>query len=204
MRKLKKGFILTVAALVLIAGFFVAGGIVFKGDFKLFGRKTTISGDVIKQQISEISELAVLRFHYTDAGKFDDPITLKEWKVPLTTKYFILMFSGEIKLGIDFKDIVVAVNEVNREIEIALPPVRIISHAVDENSKDTLAESKNILNQIKTEDVNTYLKERIKYVEENYITEALLTEAAEIAKRQIGAFVGNFAGVKGEYTVVFV
>jgi len=37
---------------VLAAGLFVAGGIVLKGDFKLLGRKTTISGEVIKQQIS--------------------------------------------------------------------------------------------------------------------------------------------------------
>jgi len=199
MKKLKRGLILTVVILILLAGAFAAG------YFMMGGPKPgpTISGDVIKQQLSEISELSVLRYHYTDAGKFEDPVMLKKWKVPLSTKSFILLFSGDIKLGVDFKAIGVAVDDASKEIKITLPPVRILSHAVDESSVQSLDASKNVLNPIQPGDVTAFLAERKKYVEANYITRALKEEAAESAKKQIAAFVGNFAGVKDEYTVVF-
>jgi len=55
MKKLKKWPILTVVMLLILAGAFAAG------YFMMGGAKPgpTISGDVIKQQISEISELSV-------------------------------------------------------------------------------------------------------------------------------------------------
>jgi len=199
MGKLKGKLIVAGLVLVLLIGAFAAGYFIMGGSKS--GR--IISGDVIKQEISEISELAVLRFYYTDAGKFEDTIMLKKWKVPLTTKSFILLYSGEVKLGVEFKDIDVAVNNASKEIKITLPPVKVLSHAIDESTAEPLDASKNIINQIQPGDFLDFLKERKKYVEANYITEALLKEAEETAKKQIGTFVGNFAGVKDEYTVVF-
>ena len=198
---MKKGFILTVLMLVLVAGAFAAGHLL-KGD-SISG--PTITGDVIKQEISEISELAVLRFFYTDAGKYEDPIKFKERKIPLTTKYFIVSFSGEIKLGIkglaDIPDPLV--DGESKEIVITLPPIEILNHTPDMSSVQTLAESNNLFNRIKPNDITDYLLERQRFVEETYVTEALRKEAEENLKRQIRSIVGNLAGVKDEFTVVF-
>ena len=202
MKKLKKWFILSVVALVLVAGVFLAGGLVMRGGLS-FGRKTTISGDLLKQEIAEISELAVLRCHYANVGKFEDQLMLRQWKVPLTTKSIIFTYNGEIKLGIDFNHIDVDIDHAGKEITITLPPVRILSHAIDENSIEPYDQSKNIFNQFLIEDYKALIVDQKKAAEKKIITDALMKEAAEIAKKQIGSFVGNFAGVKDEYTVVF-
>lgn len=203
MGKLKKGFVLVVVVLVLAVVAFVAGGFVLKGDFKLFSHKTTITGDILKQEITEISELAVLRCYYSNVGTFEDQVKLKDWKVPLTTKGLIFTYSGEIKLGIEFKDIDIAVNEENKEIVITLPPIKMLSHAIDEKSIKPYDQKKNIFNQFMMEDYKVLMVGEKELAEKKMITAALKKEAAETAKRQIGTFIGNFAGVKDEYTVVF-
>ena len=200
MAKLKIRLIIAGLVLVLIAGAFVAGGFILKRGAP---PKPTISGTIIKDAIAEISELAVLRYHYTDMGKFEDPMMIKDWVIPLTTKSFVISYNGEIKLGLIFKDIEVDVNNLSKEIKITLPPVRVLSHTIDENSVQVWDQTKNIFNPIQIGDFMAFVMERKEIVEDFRVDEKLRNEAQESARKQIEAFVGNFAGVKDEYTVVF-
>lgn len=180
-------------------GFALRGSVLFsKPDEPL------ITGSVIAQEIAEISELAVLRYHYTDAAKFEDFVMLNKWKVPFSKKGFILKFSGDIKLGIDVKHIQVDVDEEIKEITITLPPVKILSHVIDEHSVESWDETKNIFNQLEIGDYIAFQIDQKNSIEGSDTVEGLKEEAMEIAGNQIGALVQSFAGVKGEYTVVVV
>ena len=201
MGKLKKGLILTVVVLVLLAGAFV-GGFILKGSPEpQEPPKPTISGNIIQQEISEISELAVLHYRYTNVGKFEDHANIKTWKVPLSSKSFILSYSGDIKLGIDLKAVEVSVDEESSEVLLTLPPVKILSHAIDESSIEVWDQTKNIFNQIKIEEYAEFVTDQKKVFEKNGIGADLKAEATEAAKKQLVTLVRNFAGIKDEYTV---
>ena len=58
---------------------------------------TAITSDLLSQQIQGISELASVEYNYTNMGKYENQVTFYGWKVPSTTKSFILSYDGKIK-----------------------------------------------------------------------------------------------------------
>jgi len=201
--RMKSRLFLAGLVLALIVGAFVGGLLLQRGGRADMAARTTISGEVIAQEIYEISELAVLRYHYTNAAKFDNYAEINNWKVPFSTKSFIIKYYGEIKLGVEAKDIDVNVNERSREIIITLPPVKVLSHAIDESSLEVWDQTKNIFNPILIEDYAAFAVDQKNAVVDSNITGELIEEAAENARRQIGTLVRNLAGVRDEYTVLF-
>lgn len=203
MRKLKQRLIFFLVLLILLAGAFALGFFLKKEPPPVAPPEPTVSGNVVAQEIFEISELAVLRYHYSNVARFGDSAELKGWKIPFSTKSFVLKYNGEIKLGIDASAVTVAVDETNKEIRITLPPVKILSHAIDERTIEVWDQTKNIFNPILVEDYKAIVVSQKKAVEKDGISAELKEEAAAMAKKQIGTLVRNLADVKGAYTVTF-
>ena len=76
------------------------------------------------QKILEINELSTIEYTYNSIKKVNGKI-----------KYTIY-YSGRVKAGIDFKDIIINVDDENKMVNIKLPEAKIISCIIDDGSLD--------------------------------------------------------------------
>ena len=139
-----------IIAIVIIAlVFFFVGKLWPSGE-----EPTKMTSDLLSQQIQNISELAVVEYNYTNMGKFENQATFYGWKVPFTTKSFIISYDGKIKVGIDMS--LVEVKIKGKNISVSVPEAKILSHEIDEKSIEIFDETKNIFNQISITDYNQF------------------------------------------------
>lgn len=113
-----------------------------------------ITSTTIKNQLTEINELALYSYDYSKVGKFSNKLSFNGWKIPLTQKTFIITYDGSIKAGIDLKQAKISID--NEQLNITLPAAKILSHGIDENSIEVYDESSNIFNQISINDYKSF------------------------------------------------
>ena len=147
----------------------------------------TITSDLLSQQIQSISELATVEYSYTNMGKFENQATFYGWKVPFTTKSFIVSYDGKIKAGIDMTQADIKVK--NNTISIQLPKAKILSHEIDEKSIEVFDETQNIFNQISISDYNQFAIDQKEKMEESVKEKGLLEEAKSKAETTIKTFI---------------
>lgn len=147
----------------------------------------TITSDLLSQQIQSISELATVEYSYTNMGKFENQATFYGWKVPFTTKSFIVSYDGKIKAGIDMTQADIKVK--NNTISIQLPKAKILSHEIDEKSIEVFDETQNIFNQISISDYNQFAIDQKEKMEESVKEKGLLEEAQSKAETTIKTFI---------------
>ena len=146
-----------------------------------------ITSDLLSQQIQSISELATVEYSYTNMGKFENQATFYGWKVPFTTKSFIVSYDGKIKAGIDMTQADIKVK--NNTISIQLPKAKILSHEIDEKSIEVFDETKNIFNQISISDYNQFAIDQKEKMEDSVKEKGLLEEAQTKAESVIKTFI---------------
>lgn len=149
MKNLKK--VLFVVAFILIA--FVGG--------MFFANKQTepeITSTLIQNRIEQASDLVTTKYHYAKVGKFENSLSLNGWSIPLTNKYFILTFEGEIQLGTDLSKANVEINDSTVHVTVNKPTV--LSNSIDESSIEVYDETKNIFNPISVSDYKAFAVEQ--------------------------------------------
>ena len=77
------------------------------------------------------------------------------------------------------------VNLTKEEIQVKIPPAKILSHEIYEDSLKVFDERESIFNRIDIEDYNNFSKDQKKDVEETAIKKGLLKDADEEAKKAI-------------------
>ena len=164
--------------LVLGCALFFGGMLKMKKD--MTPKMTT---DLINNRLEEAKELTTLKYHYTNMGQFENQNDFYGWKVPFTTKSFIVSYDGTIHAGVNLEKAVVGFG--NNRIDIQIPNSTILSHEIDEESLKVFLEKDTIFNPIKIEDYNDFAKDQKKVVEEKAIKNGLLTEANEKAEKTI-------------------
>ena len=135
-------------------------------------KQTSITSEFVEQQISEISELAILHHHYRKNANFQDAKKLLEyipdWRINKSIKEFSLVYEGDVKLGYDLKDIKILVEPNTQSIFIYLPEPKILSHSIDFESIQILWEKQGWFNNIRFEDFKQFfISEQKKYEQEN-------------------------------------
>ena len=149
MKNLKK--VLFVVVFILIA--FVGG--------MFFANKQTepeITSTLIQNRIEQASDLVTTKYHYTKVGKFENSLNLNGWSIPLTNKYFILTFEGEIQLGTDLSKANIEISDSTIHVTVDKPTV--ISNSIDESSIEVYDETKNIFNPISVSDYKAFAVEQ--------------------------------------------
>lgn len=178
MKKLKKILLLILLiGLGLLAAFF-------------FGRKQMksqmepkITSNLIYNKLVSAKELTTLKYHYTNMGHFENQNTFYGYKVPFTSKKFIVSYDGLINAGVDLDKIKVELK--GKTIEIRIPPAEILSHEIYEDSLKVYDERESIFNRIDIEDYNNFSKDQKNTVEKRAIKSGLLKEADEESKKAI-------------------
>lgn len=179
--------------IVIAVVFFFVGKIWPSGE-----EPTQMTSDLLSQQIQSISELATVEYNYTNMGKFENQATFYGWKVPFTTKSFIISYDGKIKAGIDMS--VVEVKVSGKTIDVKVPTAKILSHEIDEKSIEVFDETKNIFNQISITDYNQFAIDQKDKMEANVKEKGFIKEAQEKAETTIQTFVKSL-DLKDEYKV---
>lgn len=119
------------------------------------------SGDegAVTEKVTEIAEWSVLDFKYSNATNYSDSLTIdklkKKIKVPFTSKQIVMMYDGDIKIGVDAEKITVDVEKSGstvNSITVGIPPMMITANDIDRDSIRYPLEKNNILNDIDSDD----------------------------------------------------
>ena len=164
--------------IVLAVVIFIAGMMQMKKNLT-----PTISSDLINNRLEDAKELTTLKYHYTNMGQFQNQSDFYGWKVPFTTKSFIVSYDGLINAGVDLQE--ATVNVTGKKIQITIPHAKILSHEIYEDSLQVFLEKDSIFNPIKISDYNDFSLDQKKVVEEKAIDKGLLTEADKKSEEAI-------------------
>lgn len=178
MKKIKKIIIIILLiGLALFAAFF-------------YGKKQMrsemepeITSNLIYNKLVSAKELTTLKYHYTNMGHFENQNTFYGYKVPFTSKEFIVSYEGLINAGINLDKMKVDVGD--KSIEVRIPAAEILSHEIYEDSLKVYDERESIFNRIDIEDYNDFSKDQKSEIEKKAIKKGLLKEADEESKRAI-------------------
>lgn len=164
--------------IVLAVVIFIAGMMQMKKNME-----PTITSELINNRLEDAKELTTLKYHYTNMGQFQNQSDFYGWKVPFTTKSFIVSYDGVINAGVDLKD--ARINVTDKKIQITIPHAKILSHEIYEDSLQVFLEKDSIFNPIKISDYNDFSMDQKKVVEEKAIEKGLLTEADKKSQEAI-------------------
>ena len=185
--KLKTKLLITAAALavlcIAVLASFLYGAV--KGAEKA---PAVITSDLLGEQLRSVQELTTVAYYYTNMGRFENQVDFYGWKVPFTTKSFIISYDGVIKAGVDLTKVSIAVDEAAKTVSVTLPGSQILSHEIPEDSLEVFDESDNIFNRITIEDYAGFTKDQKALMEQRAIDNGLLTGADEKARDAVSAF----------------
>lgn len=146
-----------------------------------------LSSITVENQLQQISQLATIRYSYTNMGQFENSNEFYGIKLPFTTKSFIVAYDGTITAGVDLSQAKVTVTD--QKVTIALPAPQILSHEVDPNSLEVFDETTSIFNPITIEDYTGFQADQQGVMEEKAIQGGLLTQAKDQAEAAIGGLI---------------
>ena len=183
MKKVKRIFIIILLiGLALFAAFFY-GKKQMKSEME-----PEITSSLIYNKLVSAKELTTLKYHYTNMGHFENQNTFYGYKVPFTSKEFIVSYEGLINAGIDLNKMKVDVGD--KSIEVRIPAAEILSHEIYEDSLKVYDERESIFNRIDIEDYNDFSKDQKSEIEKKAIKKGLLKEADEESKKAIQEILG--------------
>ena len=170
----------------------------------------TIDLQLLHSKIEAISELATVKYLYTDASEFSDSKQFINWNVPGTKKSFILKWDGTIKAGVDLKRVELKVLEntstdenAKKNLVVYVPAAEILSYEVDDDSVNVLNESSNIFNPITVNDKVSFDSATKKAMESRAIENGLLDKAQENAEEVLKQLICFDPEIEENYTLKF-
>lgn len=174
--------------------------IAFIGGMFFMNKQTEpkITSTLIQNRIEQASDLVTTKYHYTKVGKFENSLNLNGWSIPLTNKYFILTFEGEIQLGTDLSKANVEINDSTIHVTVDKPAV--ISNSIDESSIEVYDETKNIFNPISVSDYKAFALEQKDKALSEAKEKGLMKTAQENTKKSIKEIVSIIPDTD-EYTI---
>lgn len=146
-----------------------------------------LSSITVENQLQQISQLATVRYSYTNMGQFEHSNDFYGIKLPFTTKRFIVAYDGVITAGVDLSQAQVSVT--NQKLTISLPAPKILSHEVDPDSLEIFDETTSIFNPITIEDYTGFQADQQGIMEEKAIQGGLLTQAKDQAETAIAGLI---------------
>jgi hypothetical protein len=225
-----KKTILLVVLIVVIVGLLLAIGFLLGGKKlgfdipALITEQSDISAHTVVKEVLPIGEYASLAYHYTSVVKDINARDIKGWTIPFTTRKYIFTYDGTMKLGIDGSKVRVedsadpaAAEGTSSEagttgesaepgkpvIRIVLPPIKILSHEVMDDSIEVFEQSQTIFNEIKLEDAFNVTADRKREMEEKVMAGTVVDEAKASLEQQFGNLLKGLPGVQ-DYDLEFV
>ena len=196
MRARTKALLAVLAAALIIgavAGVFLYG--VKRGSQEA---RPVVTSDLLGQQLRAVEELVSVSYHYTNMARYENQLDFYGWKVPFTTKTFIVSYDGIIKAGVDLSKVEVDMDA--DRITVTLPGSQIISHEIPEDSIEVFDESDNVFNRISITDYTSFTNDQKEAMEQRVLESGLLATADEKAMDAVEALLRYMPGLEN-YTL---
>lgn len=162
----------SILALVLFVYSFMKLGFFSEGEQKI--TSTGIGGT-----FSEIAELSVEEYNFTNVGQFDEEgLKFFGIGVPFTGKSFLITYDGVVKAGIpDLSRIDIDIDDAAQTITLTSPKVEVTNAEIDPNSITVYDQSMNPFNQFEVEDLSSFLAIERDNAQQKAIDRGLLERA---------------------------
>jgi len=166
----------------------VMAGVWVKSTF--FEKKEPeITSEYITGKLDVASELATAELTYSGMVRYEDG------SIPfLTKKAFSMIYTGNVKAGIDFSEINVDVR--SDSVVVTLPETKILSVKIDPASVSFYDESSALFNWKDNEDVTTAMAKAESDIQANVDMNALIEKAEEQTETLIRALLEDSIGDK--------
>ncbi|MCL2389044.1 MAG: DUF4230 domain-containing protein [Elusimicrobia bacterium] len=189
--------IILVVALALAVGFMFAR---IRRHWAIDNMSHTSAHTIVKE-IMPASEFVSLIYRYTTLISHRDSLRFGDMGIPFTENRFLYSFDGVIRFGFDGS--LINVTENDNIITIQLPPIRVKSHTIKEDSLQVFDQTNNIFNPIRLDTPFRLNAERKIEMEMNARTRGIFDQARQEAKRQLTELLQAFPAINN-YTIEFI
>ena len=179
----------------------IAGGSYFL--FRTDNGKPKITNETIGIQIKEIKEMSTIQYKYKELASREDWNTLFNIKLPFTKSSFILTYTGVLKLGIDFAETKIEVDEGSKTIKVTLPESKVLSNEIDMKSIKVYDETNSIFNPVKINDYAQFTQSGKENAEADARENGIFEQSKEVAKKIITELLNTTKEIKEKYKIVF-
>ena len=158
-------------------------------------KQPEITSSMIVQRMSDCSDLTTCNLVYVDLVKYE------QGSIPfITQKSFSMMYSANIRAGVDLGKAEVSVHP--KKVTIKLPETEIQSIDVDTDSLRFYDEHFAILNWGTKEDISFAIKNAREDVEANANLDQLKTQARHQAEKVVQKMIGPIVGNSKELEII--
>lgn len=161
-----------------------------------------IDADLLTNRMQQAQELVTVKYFYTNMGKFEESSNFYGWRIPFSSKSFIVSYDGKISAGVDLGR--ASVKKEGAQVVVTLPQPEILSHEIDQESLKVYDESRNIFNQISVEDYAQFSVDQQQVMEQKALEGGLLEEAKGAAERALTGLLAALAPEEENWQITFV
>ncbi len=161
-----------------------------------------ITANITAFGLKNIGELATQSGYFTSVQTIQSNRELFGIEIPGSRSNYIFSYDGVIKAGLNFSDIDISADDLQRKIRIRLPEIKILSIEIDENSFKLYNQAESILTPLRTDEVNQALSKLKSKVRETAEANGIMENARENAKVLIRGFLAGYYDLT-LYRVVF-
>ena len=196
--------ILIILSIVIVVLFIFVSG--FKvGKIFSYNKKEDLiilNSNMIKERIEGVSELATVKYYYSQVETLDEDNKFNNLSIPFTNKKLIIQYDGVILAGIDLSKISeddIKVDDKDKKINISIPRAMIMSNTIEDTK--TLLERDTIFNNLNSKDWEKLREVERQHAEETAIDRGILEEANKNAISTIRKFLNVYDDIRDKYEI---
>ncbi len=158
--------------------------------------KIQITEVEIRHELQKLGELVTCALEYEGKDELSDSKTLWGYDIPGTKHTIDVAYEGVVKVGYEFDDIEIEVDNDTHKIHITLPKPKVICDGVDNETVKTSTETSflsNIINPVESGEVTEHLQKiEAKELDKAIQEDKIFNLAEDSAKEQITALLKSF------------
>ena len=190
---------------IFIIFVFISGLITFPIYNSLINTKeesAKLNSMYIGNYVKQSKELVSYKYFYTNAAMFENKKNIYGFDLPLTSKKFIISYSGKAALGVDLSQIKTDIKG-NKIIISNLGKVKILSNELDEKSMKIFDESTSLFSSWNIKDYQNFFADQKGEVEKKIMESELPQQANTSAEETIKQLLMLNPQISSQYEIEF-
>lgn len=164
--------------------------------------ETNITSSLVGNYVKRSQEIVSYKYFYTNAAMFENKKNIYGFDLPLTSKKFIISYSGKAALGVDLSQIKTDIKG-NKIIISNLGKVKILSNELDEKSMKIFDESTSLFSSWNIKDYQNFFADQKGEVEKKIMESELPQQAKTSAEETIKQLLMLNPQISSQYEIEF-
>ena len=190
---------------IFIIFVFISGLITFPIYNSLINTKeesAKLTSMYVGNYVKQSKELVSYKYFYTNTAMFENKKNIYGFDLPLTSKKFIISYSGKAALGVDLSQIKTDIKG-NKIIISNLGKVKILSNELDEKSMKIFDESTSLFSSWNIKDYQNFFADQKGEVEKKIMESELPQQAKTSAEETIKQLLMLNPQISSQYEIEF-